>query len=31
LGGKHSSVRGRFITIGLDLHSTGHANNSFPS
>jgi hypothetical protein len=31
LGGKHGSVRRRFITIGLDLHSTGDANNGFPS
>eukprot|EP00585_Thalassiosira_rotula_P014716 CAMPEP_0196164110 /NCGR_PEP_ID=MMETSP0911-20130528/406_1 /TAXON_ID=49265 /ORGANISM="Thalassiosira rotula, Strain GSO102" /LENGTH=89 /DNA_ID=CAMNT_0041429229 /DNA_START=259 /DNA_END=528 /DNA_ORIENTATION=+ len=26
LGGKHSSVRGRLITIGLDLHAAGDAD-----
>jgi hypothetical protein len=30
LGGKHSCVWGGFVTIGLDLHATGHSDDGFP-
>jgi hypothetical protein len=31
LGGKHSGVGGRFVAIGLDLHSSGNTNEGFSS
>lgn len=31
LGGKHSSVRRGFISVGLDLHSSGDSHQSFSS
>lgn len=31
LGGKHSSVRRGFITVGLDLHSSSNTDEGFPS
>lgn len=31
LGGKHSSVRRGFVSVGLDLHSSGDSDKSFPS
>lgn len=29
LRGKHGSVRGRFVTVGLDLHAAGDADDGF--
>jgi hypothetical protein len=29
LSGKHGSIRRRFVTIGLDLHSTSDTDKSF--
>ena len=31
LGGKHSSVRRGFVSVGLDLHSSGDSDKSFSS